>query len=299
MFEEFKNAFQRPNNAHVQLIIINVVVFVILGILLVFSTLGGLEDLFKTIHNQFSIPARLSEFVERPWTLITYAFAHDLTGIMHILFNMLVLYWFGRLFVEYLGGDKLVALYVLGALSGALLYLLAYNTIPFYIAKSDQFQIQMVGASAAVNAIVVGAATLLPDYTFFLLFIGPVRIKYIAAIIVFLSFLGTISNNAGGNIAHLGGALIGFIYVKQLQAGVNWGGWITVFLDWCKDLFRSKPKVKVTYRSEEKPTAKKGGKVGSKASQEEIDAILDKISERGYESLTKDEKEKLFNASKK
>jgi hypothetical protein len=154
----------------------------------------------------------------------------------------------------------------------------------------------MVGASASINAIVVAAATLLPDYTFFLLFIGAVRIKYIAAIIVFLSFLGTIGGNAGGNIAHLGGALMGFIYIKQLQAGVNWGGWVTSVIGFFKNLFKPKPKVKVTYRKEAKS---KSPSSFNKASQEEIDAILDKISDHGYEKLTKEEKEKLFNASKK
>lgn len=298
MFDEFKSAFQRPNNAHAQLIIINVVVFIVLGVFMVVTRIGGFDNLFEIIHNQFQIPARFEEFINRPWTIITYAFAHDLTGLFHILFNMLALYWFGRVFVEYLGGDKLIAVYVLGAMFGGLFYLLAYNTIPFFVQQSDQIQIGMVGASAAVDAIVVATAVLLPNYTFFLLLIGPVKIKYIAAIVVFLSLLGTVGSNAGGNIAHLGGALIGFIYIKQLQAGVNWGLWITVTIDWFKDLFKSKPKVKVTYRGEDK-TFKKPSTPTSKASQVEIDAILDKISDRGYESLTKEEKEKLFNASKK
>jgi membrane associated rhomboid family serine protease len=298
MLEEFKNAFQRPNNAHAQLIIINVVVFIVLGVIMVISEIAGFTSFFSAIHHQFQIPARMGEFVTRPWTLLTYAFAHDLTGILHILFNMLTLYWFGKLFVEYLGGDKLIALYILGAIAGGVLYLLSYNLIPYFVNQSTANNIVMVGASASVNAIVVAAATLLPDYTFFLLFFGAVRIKYIAAVIVFLSFLGTIGSNAGGNLAHLGGALMGFVYIKQMQVGVNWGGWITVMIDWVKGLFQSRPKVKVTYRKEE-PKAKKTATGVSKASQEEIDTILDKISDRGYESLSKDEKEKLFNASKK
>lgn len=298
MVEEFKNAFQRPNNAHAQLIIINVVVFIVLGVIMVISEIAGFTSFFSLIHHQFQIPARLNEFITRPWTILTYAFAHDLTGILHILFNMLTLYWFGKLFVEYLGGDKLIALYALGAISGGLFYLLSYNLIPYFVSQSITNNIVMVGASASVNAIVVAAATLLPDYTFFLLFFGAVRIKYIAAVIVFLSFLGTIGSNAGGNLAHLGGALMGFIYIKQLQVGVNWGGWITVMIDWVKGLFQSRPKVKVTYRKEE-PKVKKAATGVNKASQEEIDSILDKISDRGYESLSKEEKEKLFNASKK
>jgi membrane associated rhomboid family serine protease len=294
MFDEFKSAFQRHNNAHAQLIIINVAVFLIVSINSVIFNISGFGEEGWLIEKQFWIPALLSEFLNRPWTIITYAFMHG--GFLHILFNMLTLYWFGRLFVEYLGSDKLVAVYVLGALFGALFYLLAYNTIPFFMPKAHLAQ--MVGASAAVNAIVVGAAVLLPNYTFFMPFIGPVKIKYIAAIAVALSLIGADKDNAGGNIAHLGGALIGFIYIKQLQAGFNWGLWITVTIDWFKDLFKSKPKVKVTYRGEEK-TSKKPSTPASKASQVEIDAILDKISDRGYESLTKEEKEKLFNASKK
>lgn len=302
MLDEFKQAFRRYNNGHVQLIIINVVMYVMLGVLMVLMLLTGFEDVFRTVHNQFSLPARFSEFVTRPWTLITYMFTHDLTGILHILFNMLVLYWFGRLFVEYLGSDKLIAVYVLGGLAGGLAYLGVYNTIPFFKALMTNsagipVHIEMVGASAAVNAVVVAIATMLPNYTFFLLFFGPVRIKYIAAIFVFLSFIGSVGTNAGGNVAHLGGALIGFLYMKQLQAGVNWGGWITVTIDWFRDLFKPRPKVKVTYRKDAYSGKTPGAK--SSVSQDELDAILDKISAGGYDSLTKEEKEKLFNASKK
>lgn len=298
MFEEFKNAFQRYNNGHVQLIIINLAVFVVMGVIMVITRIGELDGLWAMIHEQFQIPARFSEFITRPWTLLTYMFMHDLSGILHILFNMLIMYWFGRLFVEYLGSDKLIAVYLLGGIAGGVLYLLAYNTVPFFVAQSEAYRIGMVGASASVNAIVVATATLLPNYTFFLLFIGPVRIKYIAAVFVFLSFLGSVGNNAGGNIAHLGGALMGFIYMKQLQSGINWGGWITVTLDWFKDLFKEKPRVKVSYRKE-RPAPANPAPPEKGYTQEEIDRILDKISEGGYESLTKDEKEKLFNASKK
>ncbi|HEY8938026.1 MAG TPA: rhomboid family intramembrane serine protease [Cyclobacteriaceae bacterium] len=296
MLDEFKNAFQRHNNAHVQLIIINVVAFVIMGVLKVFSTILGFESFFDLFHNQFAIPADWNEFILRPWTIITYAFAHDLSGIFHILFNMLALYWFGRLFAEYLGSDKLIAVYVLGALAGAIFYLLAYNTIPYFEAQKQL--VIMVGASAAINAIVVAVAVLLPDYTFFLMFFGPVKIKYLAMITVFLSFLGIVGGNAGGDLAHLGGALIGFIYTKQLQAGVNWGAWVTATLAWIKGLFKPRQRVKVSYRND-RDSSRSSSSKSAKASQEEIDTILDKISDRGYESLTKEEKEKLFNASKK
>lgn len=295
MFDEFKQAFHRHNNAHAQLIIINVVVFLALAVLKVFSTVLNAELFFEVIHRQLAIPALFSDFVQRPWTIVTYAFIHDLSGIFHILFNMLVFYWFGRLFIEYLGSDKLIAVYVLGFLAGGIAYLMVYNFIPFYREQIPPGG--MVGASAAVYAVTVACATLIPNYTFYLLFLGPVRIKYIAAFYIIVSFLGSVGYNAGGNIAHLGGALIGFIYIKQLQAGSNIGNWIIVFIDWFKSLFKPRPKVKVTYRKEERRTREQ--KKSDRISQEEIDAILDKISAGGYESLTREEKEKLFNASKK
>ncbi len=296
MFDEFKSAFQRHNNAHAQLIIINVVIFLTIGVISVVGLISKFPAFSDFIYKQFTIPPTFAEFLTRPWTLITYMFAHSRWDIFHILFNMLVLYWFGKLFVEYLGSDKLVAVYILGGLVGGILYLLLFNTVPFFIERSG-FD-GMVGASASIYAIVLATATLLPNYSFHLLFFGPVKIKYIAAFYVVISFLGTTQENAGGNIAHLGGALIGFVYIKQLQAGFNWGLWITVTLDWFKDLFKNKPNVKVTYRKEEKQSSAKPSSP-SKASQTEIDTILDKISDRGYESLTKEEKEKLFNASKK
>lgn len=298
MFGEFRNAFDRPNNSHVQLIIINSVIFLAFAVVYVVTAIAQHDEIFDIVLRQVALPAKFSTFITKPWTLITHAFVHDTSGMFHLFFNMLFLYWFGTLVVEYLGNDKFVALYVLGFLAGATFYLLAHNTIPFYIARNVSIAI---GASAAVNAILVGAATLLPDHVFYLMFIGPVKIKWIAAFYVVGFFIGSVGANAGGDVAHLGGALMGYVYIKQLQAGVNWGSWITATLDWIKDLFKPSSKVKVTYRKTETSTSRKSTQRQgfNKATQEEIDAILDKISDKGYESLTKEEKEKLFNASKK
>jgi len=294
ILNDFKSAFNKPNNAHAQIIIINVVVYLALGLMSVFMTLGGAKELFRDIHQQLAIPATFGEFIYKPWTIITYAFVHDLQGIFHILFNMLVLYWFSKLFIEYLGSDKLIAIYVLGVLAGGVLYLLVYNFVPYYMERIPVYG--MVGASAAVYAVVVGSATLMPNYQFHLLLLGPVRIKYIAAFYIVLSFLGSVGPNEGGNIAHLGGALIGYIYIKQLQSGVNIGSWIVELMYAIKSWFKPGSKIKVSYKRSDKTA---GYSKMSKATQDEIDAILDKISERGYESLSKEEKEKLFNASKK
>ncbi|MFO7258077.1 MAG: rhomboid family intramembrane serine protease [Bacteroidota bacterium] len=297
MLDDFKQAFNRYNNAHVQIIIINVVIFLALAVLRVFSAILQADGFFEFIHHNIAIPALFSDFVEKPWTIITYAFVHDLSGILHIFFNMLILYWFGRLFVEYLGSDKLIAVYVLGFLAGGIMFLLAYNLIPYY--KLNIPAGGMVGASAAVNAVVVACATLLPNYTFFLLLLGPIRIKYIAAFFVVVSFIGTVGTNEGGNLAHLGGALIGYLYIKQLKAGRNIGGWVTFVLDWFRRMLKPETRVKVTYRGQRKKTKEGRKPATDRVSQDEIDAILDKISEGGYESLTREEKEKLFNASRK
>ncbi|MFC2186483.1 rhomboid family intramembrane serine protease [Peijinzhouia sedimentorum] len=308
IFDELKNAFNRPNNGLIQLIVINIGVFVIAGILLVFSTLLGFEEVFNVIEKQFTIPPAFSEFIFRPWTLITYAFMHSFSSFFHILFNMLILYWFGKIFVEFLGSDRVISVYVLGALAGGVIYLLAYNFVPFYSEKIGTFP-GMVGASAAVYAVAVAISTQMPNYTIHLLFFGPVRIKYIVAVYIFFSLLGSIGGNAGGNLAHLGGALMGFLYIKGLQNGMDLGLWVTQFIEGVGKLF-NKNKIKVSYRSNEKeyqrsrtnyPPFSSSPKKESKSAvtQDEIDTILDKISESGYESLSKAEKEKLFNYSKK
>ncbi|QCK14169.1 rhomboid family intramembrane serine protease [Mangrovivirga cuniculi] len=301
--DDFKNAWNRPNNAVMQLIFINVIVFLAMAVVTVITNLSGFGEFGNTfLVELFYIPGAFSEFITRPWTIITYAFAHNLRDIFHILFNMLFLYWFGRLITEYLGSDRVISIYINGAIFGAILYLLAYNFVPFYIERTPI--LGMIGASAAVNAIMVGAATLLPNYTFHLLLLGPVRIKYIAAFFVVVSFIGSVGDNAGGNVAHLGGAFMGWLYVSQLQKGTDLGRWVYAIISFFRGLFKPKPKIKVTYKKQSaKSTGSKRSSTTStssgNASQEEIDRILDKISEKGYSSLSKEEKQKLFDASKK
>lgn len=292
---DFKNAWNKPNNAVAQIIIINVIVFVIHGILRVFSA-----SFFESVYLQFAIPSEFESFIVRPWTLIAYAFTHSLRDPFHIIFNMLVFYWFGKLLEEYLGSSKVIAIYVWGAIFAGGLYLAAYNLMPFY---QDFSAAILVGASGSVYAIMVAAATLLPDYRFYLLFIGPVRIKYIAAVLIFFSFLFSVGENAGGNLAHLGGAFLGYIFIIRLQKGNDWSVPVIAVLDFFKNLVKRKPKIKVTHKKEtfgnRKPVAPEVKKPHAHPDQKEIDAILDKISEKGYESLTAEEKEKLFNASRR
>ena len=295
---DFKNAFNRPNSQHTQLIIINVICFFLIGILRVIIDHTLLAKGSKVLE-YLAMPSNPDELLYKPWTILTYMFTH--AAIFHILFNMIVLYIFGRIIVDLLGGAKVVNLYVLGGIAGGALYVLLYNILPFYDPVKDISV--LYGASAGVMAVAVGAATYWPDYTINLLFIGPVRIRYVALISVLLSFIQTTGDNAGGEIAHLGGAILGFAYMKQLQKGRDWGSWISATLSFFKSFFVKQPNIKVSYKKSKTSAPKSSRRAetssGYNASQDEIDAILDKISEKGYESLTKDEKQKLFNASKK
>jgi len=299
ILDEFKNAFNKPDNGLIQIILINLVVFISLIFLRVILTFSGGSDFYDVAMQWLMLPASVPEFITRPWTIFTYFFMHE--RFFHILFNMLFLFWFGKIIKEFLGGGKIVSLYVLGGLAGGIFYMLIYNTIPLFAERIDSSM--MLGASAGVFAVVVGAATFMPNYTMFLMFIGPVRIKYIALFYVILAFAQSTGSNAGGELAHLGGAAVGFFYIKQLQQGTDWGKGIHWFFSFFQSFFNSQPKVKVSYRKKEKGspfTANKrspSDKVSSSTSQDEIDSILDKISHSGYESLSKEEKQKLFNAS--
>ncbi|MFK7900239.1 MAG: rhomboid family intramembrane serine protease [Cyclobacteriaceae bacterium] len=297
ILNEIKSAFRQADNTVTQLIIINVIVFAFLSTSTVILGISGQTSILSFIQDIFLLPSDFDTFITRPWTLITYAFSHQ--GLFHILFNMLFLYWFGRLISEFLGSQKLLALYFLGGLAGGALYLFMYNYIPFYMNRGASV---LLGASASVYAIMVAAATLLPDYTIRLFLIGNVKLKWMVAVYLFISFLGIVGSNAGGDLAHLGGALMGYLYIKSLQKGNDLGKPIIKTINWFGNLFKPKSHVKVSYK-ESKKTKQSRKQTTSSSSvnpqQSEIDTILDKISESGYDSLTKAEKELLFSASKK
>ncbi len=306
ILDDFKMAF-RSGNILNQIIVINVVVFIAINTLLsVFMTLGGQRELYEVIYNYLALPSNTNTLLTQPQSLITYMFLHR--GIFHTLFNMLFLYWFGRIITEYLGQNKILGLYVWGGIAGGLLYILVYNLFPFYQGVAEIAS--LAGASAGVLAVVVGAATFQPDFRVNLILLGPVKIKYIAAFVVISSLYNSIGSNAGGEIAHLGGALLGYLFMTQLQKGNDWSKPVVNFIHWFKSFFKPQPKIKVSYKNEEKfGTKTKRKSSGSRrtktkaksaetSSQAEIDAILDKISEKGYDALSKEEKQKLFNASK-
>ena len=285
IIEDFKNAWNKDNNALVKIILINVVVFVSASFIEIFLTLSGAGDAFKLFINKLMLPASFTTFITQPWSLISYFFLH--LGFTHILWNMLFLYWFGKIIQDNVGNNAVISLYVLGGIIGGLSYMALFNIIPYYDNRISESL--MLGASAGVFSIVAGSATLLPNYTFYLLFLGPVRIKYIALFYILLSFLDVTGSNAGGEIAHLGGAMIGYLFIRQLQNGVNMGEGVINIINFFNKEKNKKP--------EQNSSPKEDTKYD--ISQDEIDKILDKISESGYSSLSKNEKEKLFNASKK
>ena len=285
IIEDFKNAWSKENNALVKIILINVIIFIGASFIEVFLTLSGAGNLFKLIINKLMLPASFTSFILQPWSLISYFFLH--LNFTHILWNMLFLYWFGKIIQDNIGNNAVISLYVLGGIIGGLSYMALFNIIPYYENRISESL--MLGASAGVFSIVAGSATLLPNYTFYLLFLGPVRIKYIALFYILLSFLDVTGSNAGGEIAHLGGAFIGYLFIRQLQNGINMGEGIINIINLFNRQKNKKEREETIINEEQK----------SDISQDEIDNILDKISESGYSSLSKKEKEKLFNASKK
>ena len=296
IFDEIKLAFQKSDNTINQLIIINAIVFVVLVLLYVILSISGQEAIFAIIYDQFSLPPSFAEFITKPWTLFTTFFTHSLSDIFHIVFNMLFLYWFGRIISDFIGSKKLLSIYILGGIAGGVLYLLMYNFIPFFIERQPS---GLVGASSSIYAIMVASATLLPDYELRLFIFGRIKLVWLVSIYVFVSYLGLIGSNAGGEMAHIGGAILGYFYIKQLQKGNDWSKPVIKILYWFRDLFKPKPKIKVSYRADKSKKEKNSTNVtsGKKPNQDQIDRILDKISESGYESLSKEEKQLLFQAS--
>lgn len=291
--QDIRDAFSRRDNALNQFIIINALVFAVLIIFQAILFLTQSRDIYTLVLRQLALSSDGLVLLRHPWTLLTYAFVHE--NFFHILFNMLNLYWFGQIIREYLGDRRLISLYVLGALAGGVFFLLAYNFLPVFQGRIGQ---PVIGASASVTAIIVAAATLLPDYTFMLILLGPVKIKWIAAVVVIISLAGINGGNPGGEITHLGGALLGFLFVKQLKAGRDMGQPVVATGTWLGRVFQRGPAMKVTHRGAAPGRPAASSNTSSSATPpEEVDLILDKISRSGYESLSKEEKQKLFRAS--
>jgi membrane associated rhomboid family serine protease len=291
IWEEIKNSFKHGSIV-TRLIYVNLAVFLLVRILYV------VLSLFKVDYNLLewlALPSDLSVLATRPWTLITYMFLHF--DFLHILMNLLWLYWFGKIYLMYFDERKLLSTYLIGGIFGGILYLLSYNFIPAFAGVATQGL--LMGASASIIAIVVAAAVYAPNFSVNLLLIssifGPIKIIWIALISLLIYFLSITGSNAGGNIAHLGGALWGFVYMSQLKRGRDFMKGFNNFLYSFGSLFKRKKKMRISYRSNpaQKMTDREYN-LKKKAEKESINLILDKISKSGYDSLSKQEKEILF-----
>lgn len=293
IINELRETFRR-GNIYIRLIYINVAVFVL-------TTLCGvIVQLFNRslsgLYEWFELPASPARFIVQPWSILTYMFMHG--GLLHILFNMLWLYWFGALFLQFFTSKHLRGVYLLGGICGGILYMAAYNIFPYFRPMVDYSF--MLGASASVLAIVTATAYRDPNYPIRLLLFGTIRLKYLALIVIGTDLLFITSSNAGGHIAHLGGALAGLWFAAGLSKGTDATAWINKLIDAVSSLFSfkpRKPKMKVHYSANRKSDYEYNAR--KKAQSEEIDRILDKLKKSGYESLTADEKKSLFDASKR
>ena len=286
---EIKASFKQGSYL-TQLIYINIAVFVLVNLITVFFFLVGESIYDSPIISLFAIPADISELIWKPWTIITYMFLHE--AFLHLLFNMLWLYWFGKIFLQYLDQKQLLSVYLMGGISGALFFLGAYNIFPVL---ESQYAIAL-GASASVMAVVFAISFYVPDYQLPLMFIGNVKLKYIAIFSIVLDVISIPAGNAGGHIAHIGGALFGWYFITEYKKGKLITKGFDRFLEKVFTLFAKGPKMKVSYKKTGNPDYDYKNKKASQ--QKEMDIILEKISKSGYASLTKEEKELLFKMGK-
>ncbi len=308
ILNDVKKEFSHGNMI-TRIIIVNVALFMLLNLvklLLYFASGGVLPEAYDTFRNFFLISSDWQHTLTHPWSLITSMFMHE--GVFHILFNMLFLYWFGKIVGDLIGDEKILPIYLLGGLAGMVAYFLSANIMPF----GELGGRYALGASAAVMAIVVASGMIAPNYIMHLLFLGAVKLKYIVTALVFIDMISLANNvNTGGHFAHLGGALFGLFYILRLREGNDLAVPVNNMIDKIRNFFKGTPQKKASRKGPRmvyKNTSKQARKraKGSAASdsplqshQEKIDSILEKIKQSGMESLSEEEKDFLFNASKK
>ena len=298
MFEVYKQKFKQADIVK-KYIFVNVAVYIIFVLIGVFSVLFNERTLAAGVRSLFEVPASVEVLLHRPWTLFTYMFMH--ADLMHILWNMLALYVFGRIFLDSFSTRHFVGTYILGGVMGALFFVVAYNVFPYFSNAVDGTW--LVGASASVLAIVVAAAVRNPESRVNLLLFGSVKLSTLAIVAVLISVFLLSGNNAGGNFAHLGGAFAGYAIALLLRRGIDLTNVVNRPVDWFTGLFIKRPfkrkkKAKFTY-SAGKRNADYDYNARKKSDEAAIDKILEKIKKGGYASLSEEEKRHLFNASSK
>lgn len=270
-----------------RLMLVNICIWIICQFISVFTWLFNVSDI-SFVTKLFAVPSDIAVLAEKPWTIFTYMFLQE--QFWHLFFNMLMLYYGGKIFLQYFSQKQLLITYIFGGFFGALFFILAFNAFPaFESIKDTDFAL---GSSASVLSILVAAATYQPDYQLNLFLLGRVKMKWVAIIFVIIDFLSITNGNSGGHIAHLGGALWGFIYAYMLRKNID------IYL-----IFKRKPRIKVKYKKkdnhQQRPKTDEQYNAERAMEQEEVDRILEKIAKNGYASLSEKEKEYLFKQSKK
>lgn len=288
-----KNSFLKGSSL-TRLIYINIGVFLVLKIMHVVAALSGSgKDFYSWLLEWVGVPADPEYLLYRPWTLVTYMFTQF--DFIHLLFNMLWLYWFGSFFLNYFSERKLTGVYLLGGLAGAALYVVAYNIFPaFTLARLSSWAI---GASASVMAVVFAVCTYLPQHKVYIFLIGPVKLIYLALFTALIDMVSIPAGNAGGHIAHLGGALFGYLFILGVKSNRDITSGFT-FPGFVKRLFSRRKKLKVEYRKKVTEMDDREYNEHKKQYDDRINEILDKISRSGYESLTREEKGILFKSGR-
>lgn len=279
-----------------KIVVINIAVFLVLNIISIVMIFAGEESGRFIVEQWVAMPGNFVRLARHAWTPLSYMFSQ--IEPLHLIFNMLWLYWFGIVFQLLSTPKRMIGLYLLGGLGGAALYLLAVNTIPYFAGHGGL----LIGSSASVIAIVTATAIMAPDYRMNLLFLGAVSLKWIAIVTIGIDLLSVTGSNAGGHIAHLGGAAVGAIFALGLKRGHDITAPLNSLIDAIVNLFRRRPKVRPSrFKSSGAPSAPrpKAPSAASAADQAELDKILDKIKKSGYSSLTADERARLFDVSRR
>ncbi|PIB32399.1 rhomboid family intramembrane serine protease [Gaetbulibacter sp. 5U11] len=281
--EQLKYKYARLNVLE-KIIAVNVIVFL-------FAVL--FRKMIPSVFSYIYLPSNIWAFLSKPWTIVSYGFLHF--DFLHLLFNMLWLYFLGRMMLNLFSPKMSLNIYFMGIITGGLVFLLGYNVFPNIFSANAY----VLGASAGVRALLIFICAYMPnkDIRFFTF---NLKLWWIGAVIVGLDILGIVNgNNQGGSLAHIGGAILGYVYAKQLVKGQDIGTGFGRFMDWFSALFKAKQKVKMkTVHKKSKVAGYKKEEFNQFNNQKKIDAILDKISKSGYDSLSKEEKEYLFKAGK-
>ena len=290
LLDQIKYQF-KTGGVSIKIIYINVLVYALFLILgNIFALMKWNPEGISSIDDYFSFNSSPLIFLKRPWTILTYMFLHG--SFWHIFNNMLIYFFTARMYEDLMGKKSALSTYIIGGFCGAILYLITHNLFPLF---RDMGDIPMLGASAAVMAVFVGLATYTPNYEVMLFGIIKIKMKYLAMVWVAFDIVGLSNSDGIAHFAHLGGAFWGYFYVSNFKKGKDVSTWFDNFITKMSGLTK-KRKIKIVYKK--KKEENKSSVPNSKSRQEKVDEILDKIKLSGYESLTKEEKDYLFDASK-